>query len=127
MATMTVFVFGNPDLAQDSLALKILPALEKEFPRLKFIVQDPNEEWAVPEELVIIDNVVGLERVQVFDNLQEFAAPPRVSLHDFDAWTNLRYLQKLGRLKKITIIGLPPALPVKTALAETKTILAGLF
>ena len=43
----------------------------------------------------------------VFDSLENFSAPPRVSLHDFDAYTNLKYLQKLGKIKKIKIIALP--------------------
>lgn len=124
---MTVFVFGNPDLAQDSLALQILPELQKEFPQTEFIVQDPNEEWEVPEELIIIDSVVGIARVQVFDSLKEFTTSPRLTLHDFDALTNLRYFQKLGKLKKITIVGLPPLMPEKEALAKTKAVLAGLF
>jgi hypothetical protein len=120
---MTVFVFGNPDLEKDSLALKILPALQKEFPRIKFVVQDPNEEWDVPEELVVIDNVVGIDGVRIFEGLKEFIASPRVSLHDFDALTNLCYLQKLGKLKKIKIIGLPATMSKEKTLEATKFIL----
>lgn len=113
-----IFVFGNPDLPQDSLPLEILPELRKKFPEINFEVKDPNEEWDVPEELVVIDTAVGLKKITVFDSLEKFAATPRVTMHDFDALTNLRFLQKLGRLKKIKIIGIPPDLDKKATLAE---------
>ena len=112
---MTIFVFGNPDLPADSLPLQILPALKKRCPGVIFKVQDPNEEWGAPEELTVIDTVLGIDEVKVFDDLEDFENAPRVSLHDFDAATNLRYLRKLGKIKKIKIIGLPPTISEKEA------------
>ncbi|MEK9180981.1 MAG: hypothetical protein AAB871_01995 [Patescibacteria group bacterium] len=123
MPIRDVFVFGNPDLAVDSLPLRILPALREQFPKIQFQVLDPNEEWKIPEELVMLDTAVGLKEVKVFTNLDAFAAPPRVTMHDFDAFTNLRYLQKLGKLKKIKIIGLPPRISEKAAIDEVSRIL----
>jgi Ni,Fe-hydrogenase maturation factor len=120
---MTVFVFGNPDLPADSLPLRILPALKKRCPGVIFKVQDPNEEWEVPEELIVIDTVLGVDEVKVFDDLEDFANTPRVSLHDFDAVTNLRYLRKLGKVRKIKIIGLPPTISEKEALDSIAPIL----
>ncbi|MFH1170285.1 MAG: hypothetical protein V1704_01875 [Candidatus Vogelbacteria bacterium] len=122
----TIFVFGNPDLPLDSLPLKILPALRVEFPSIKFEVKDPNEDWTVPEELVIIDTAVGIKEITVFGSLEKFANAPRVSMHDFDALTNLRFLQKLGRLKKIRIIGLPPEIPEPETLRITSEIISRL-
>ena len=113
---MTVYVFGNPDLPADSLPIRILPELEKRLPRVQFVVKDPNEEWDVPEEFTVIDTVEGIENVTVFGDLTKFAAAPRVTMHDFDALTNLRYLQKLGKLKKVTVIGIPAAAPEDEAL-----------
>ena len=78
-----------------------------------------NEEWDVPEELVIIDTAEGINDVTVFNDLAPFAAAPRVTMHDFDVLTNLRYLQKLGKLKKIRIIGIPAAIPEDEALRKT--------
>jgi hypothetical protein len=113
-----VYVFGNPDLPADSLPLELIPKLEKRFPKIRFEIKDPNEEWDVPEELIIIDTVVGIKKVVVFDDLATFVAAPRVTMHDFDALTNLRYLQKLGKLKTIKVIGVPPEMHPDEALAS---------
>ena len=118
---MTIYVFGNPDLQEDSLPLRMIPELKKHFPRVEFEIKDPNEEWNCPETLTIIDTVKGINEVKVFDGLAEFAEAPRVTLHDFDALANLRYLQKLGKLKKITIIGVPAEMPFAEAFAGVTT------
>jgi hypothetical protein len=122
----TIFVFGNPDLPQDSLPLRILPALRAKFPSIKFEVKDPNEDWAVPTELVVIDTAVGIKEITVFDSLEKFAPAPRVTMHDFDALTNLRFLQKLGQLKQIKIIGLPPEIDKAKAIRITGKIISKL-
>jgi len=112
---MTVFVFGNPDLKMDSLPLRLLPELRRRLPATEFLVKDPNEEWDVPEELTIIDTVVGIAGPRLFPTLNDFAAAPRLTMHDFDAFANLRLLQKIGRLKSVRIIGLPPHFEEATA------------
>ena len=130
---MSIFIFGNPDLAHDSLPLKILPELKKCFPQIKFEVKDPNEEWGAftvsgpepLEELIIIDTAVGINKVTVFDGLEQFESAPRVSMHDFDALFNLRYLQKLGCVKKVKIIGIPPTISEDEAKLEVAKILSG--
>ena len=103
-----VYVFGNPNLEMDSLPLKILSELKKQLPKVEFVVRDPNEESDFPEDLVVLDTAVGISEVTIFDSLEQFAQVPRVSMHDFDALTNLRYLQKLGKIKSVKIIGVPP-------------------
>jgi len=105
---MTIFIFGNPNLEIDSLPLRVLPALKKHFPDIDFIILDPNEEWKIPDEMVMIDTVVGIKELTIFNDLKHFIEAPRVSVHDFDAFFNLIYLQKLGKLKKIKIFGIPP-------------------
>jgi Ni,Fe-hydrogenase maturation factor len=103
----TVFVFGNPDLPMDALPIRIIPQLVASRPNLNFVVKDPNEDWDIPEMLVVIDTVVGIDRVMLFDGLDAFAPFAHVSVHDFDAYTNLRFLKKLGKLKSVHIIGIP--------------------
>ena len=127
---MKVFVFGNPDLLTDSLPLRILPKLKKLFPKIEFKFQDPNEEWEVPEEMILIDTVFGIDKVKAFDDMKDFVLSPRYSLHDFDAAANLWYLQKLGKIKKIKIIGLPggkegipPTISEKEVIKEVSAIL----
>lgn len=122
----TIYIFGNPDLENDSLPLRILPELKRYFPKLRFCVMDPNEEWNAPEMLVIIDSVLGITEPAVFDDLRCFSDSPRVTLHDFDVIAQLRWLDKLGRLGETRIIGLPPGMEEKKAFMFAKQALAGL-
>ncbi len=103
----TVFIFGNPDLPMDALPIRIMPQLATARPALHFVLKDPNEDWDIPETLVVIDTVVGIDRAMVFDTLDAFTPFAHVSVHDFDAYTNLRFLAKLGKLKSVCIIGVP--------------------
>jgi hypothetical protein len=109
---MIIFVFGNEDLQEDNLPLRILPQLKDKFPEIDFVLKDANEEWEVEkeEEIIVLDTAVGIKEVMIFDNLEKFSKTPRVGMHDFDALTNLRYLQKLGRIKKIKIIAVPQSM-----------------
>jgi hypothetical protein len=120
---MKIFIFGNINLENDSLPLRILPRLREKFPDIEFEIRDPNEEWGVPEEFIIIDTVIGIKGVKVFNSLSKFLSAPRVSMHDFDALTNLQYLWKLGKIKKIKIIGMSPNLKESEAFKKISEIL----
>ena len=126
---MKIFVFGNPDLAGDNMALRILPKLQKKFPLIQFIHKDPLENWTLgngepsgrrlndrqicdqkpeKEKIIIIDAVKGISKVTVFDGLENFtAAHKRMTMHDFDLYDELALLQKLKKLPKVAIIGIP--------------------
>jgi len=118
-----IFVFGNEDLEEDNLPLRILPKLQEKFPEIDFEIKDPNEEWEIPEELIILDTAVGIKEITIFDSLEKFSKAPRVGMHDFDALTNLRYLQKLGKIRKIKIIGIPSNLTKFSVLERVSKIL----
>lgn len=120
---MQVFVFGNEDLPQDSLPLRLLPSLRQQFTDFDFVTVDPNEEWEVLEDLIVLDTACGITQVQVFDDLEAFAPAPRLTMHDFDALSNLRYLKKLGKLKKIKIIGVPMMISEEEAIKQIAKIL----
>jgi ADP-heptose:LPS heptosyltransferase len=107
MPKSQIWIFGNPDLEQDSLPLKILPKLKKQLPNIDFVVKDPNEEWDLPKHLTIIDTIHGLKKITVFTSLKDFSIVPRLTMHDFDLLTNLRWLSKLDKLPPFTIIGIP--------------------
>jgi hypothetical protein len=137
---MIIFVFGNEDLKEDRLPLRILPHLRVKFPSIEFVVKDPNEEWEIPlpelsklseaennsqnSEIVIIDTAVGIKEVTIFESLEKFARPPRVGMHDFDALTNLRFLVKLGKIKKVKIIAIPPDISESEAFKKISNILS---
>lgn len=124
---MHIFVFGNPDLQEDSLPLRIIPALQKEFSQMHFITVDPNEEWDIPpasqEHLLIIDTAIGIADVTVFADLSKFVPAPRVSMHDFDALANLRLLMKLGKINKVTVIAIPMGMQENEATQKTIPII----
>lgn len=111
-----VFVFGNPDIAMDALPLKILPELRAKFTGVEFVTLDPNEEWETPDPFIVIDTVAGIPAVRIFRGLDEFGASPTVSVHDFDALFQLRYLKKLGKLGEVAVIGVPPGISEEDAL-----------
>ena len=128
---MNIYAFGNPDVEMDSLPLRLLPALQRDFPAITFTVEDPNEEWDIridamngsKIELIILDTAVGIGEVTIFNSLESFAAVPRIGMHDFDALTNLRFMKKLGKIDKVTIIAVPPEMDEKAALeAVSKAI-----
>jgi hypothetical protein len=114
---MKVFIFGNPDYTPDSLPLEILPELRRRLPDIEFYCLDPQEEWPEMEELTIIDTIINAREPLVFDTLEVFQNAPHLTMHDFDALTNLRLQQKLGRIKKIRLFGLPPNLNQKEAVS----------
>ena len=68
-------------------------------------------------------HVIGIKDITIFDSLEKFALAPRVSMHDFDFLTNLQYLTKLGKIKKIKIIGLPPDMEENEAIKKVSATL----
>jgi hypothetical protein len=120
---MKIFVFGNPEVSKDALPIRIMPALRQKMPEMEFVTIDPNEDWDVPPEVIVIDTVLGIDDITLFDDLLYFKKSPRLTLHDFDALANLLYLQKLGRFKKIKIIGLPPTISEEEAVKKIIVIL----
>ncbi|MEY2703029.1 MAG: hypothetical protein RLY43_1667 [Bacteroidota bacterium] len=118
-----IFVFGNADLEIDNLPLRILPKLEEKFPEIDFVLKDPNEEWEVSEEITILDTAIGIKEVVVFDSLEKFGKVPTVGMHDFDALTNLRFLTKLGKIKKIKIIAIPANMEEEEAVKKVSATL----
>jgi hypothetical protein len=121
---MQVFVFGNPDIEMDALPVQLVPQLQQAFPDLQFVTLDPNEDWDVPEHMVIIDTVVGIDAPRVFEGLDDFMAAPRITCHDFDAYANLKLMKKIGELDTVTILGLPPGTPKDKALSWLNTELS---
>ena len=150
MNKQTIYIFGNPLLSFDNLPIKLKPKLEKAFPQINFIIQDPNEnikpsyvktsegrppyvktsEGRPPsvrtsegrpntiKELVIIDTVVGIDKVMIIDNINDIELNNVYSMHDFDLGFNLKLLKKIGQLDKITIFGVPQKYDKNKALDE---------
>ena len=122
-----VFVFGNPDVAVDATPVELLPALRERFPAIEFLFLDPNEEWEIPDPLLVIDTVMGIPGIHVFHGLDEFTKTPSISVHDFDALSQLRLLKKLGKLGEVTIIGISPLLSMEEAKVKISDSLSALL
>ncbi len=109
MQKKVVLVVGNPLLRQDNLPLRIMPALSAARADIEFRPFEPTRE-DIPhnEELVLLDCVAGLKKVEVLDDISRVQAAGRAfSLHDYDLGSQLALLSKFGMLGKTTIIGVP--------------------
>lgn len=114
-----IYIYGNPLLSFDNLPITLKPKLEKKFPGINFIIKDPNENIKpLNGEIVLIDTVVGLEKVTIINDINKIKTDSSYSMHDLDLGLNLKLLHKIGKLKKITILGVPPHFKEKTALEQ---------
>ena len=108
---MIIYLFGNPDYEPDSLVFVVADKLKSSFPKIKFERVKPNEDLPFVDQskVVLMDVVMGLKKPNLIkqSDLDKVQLPPRFSAHDFDLGFQLKYLQKLGKLKEIFIIGLP--------------------
>lgn len=103
---MKVSVFGNPDLKEDSLGVRLIGKLRKQFPGVEFKVEDPVEGLRPPEDglWVILDVAKGIEGVRVVNDLDKLIDERRVSLHDYGVGMELKLLKKLGKIKELRLI-----------------------
>ncbi len=123
MRKQSVWLFGNPDWQPDALPIQLKPVLEKLLPQYDFLIKDPNEEWDMPNKLIIIDTIIGLKKITSFTSLNDFSDHPRLTMHDFDLLTNLKWLAKLHRLPPFVIIGLPAKMDKKVAANKVASFL----
>lgn len=121
----TVYVLGNPIESLDRAAVSLIPKLKKFFPRINFIHFDPTEELPIGlvKNIIIIDTVIGIEKVMKFDDLNRWKLSPRVTVHDYDLPLSLGILKKLGKIKKVSIIGIPPKEKATKILGDLKKYL----
>ena len=103
---MKVYVFGNLDVDTDNKALLLTP-----IGGVTFIEVKPNQDLPFDKgkDVIIVDTVEGLKKITLItDNqLDKVILPPRSTTHDYDLGFQLKYLKKLGKLGRVTLIGLP--------------------
>lgn len=123
-----IYLLGNQIVKKDSLPVKLIPYLQKELPDFSFIRIDPTEGIPTPENktLILIDTVIGIKKVTLYKSLADFLPSPRFSAHDFDLTTEIPLLMKLGKIKKVTIIGIPQKYSQEKALKEVKFLLSSI-
>ena len=114
-----ILVFGNPLVEEDSLPIKLLPQLQKAFPRIEFKEIDSAEQ--VEDEgldLVIIDAVSGIKKVEAISDLDSIQLEKIYTMHDFDLGITLKLLKKMRKIDSALIFGVPLHYPKKKAYVE---------
>lgn len=126
---MTIFVFGNLLIHEDSVPVRLLPRLKKNYRNITFIHGDPNEDLILTnqEPWLIIDTIQGIKTVTVFHDIDSFCAGGWVSPHDYDLGFHLKLLKKLDKLGKVTIIGIPLNLDSEKAYEKLRVLLDDLL
>jgi Ni,Fe-hydrogenase maturation factor len=124
--SMTIYCIGNVLLDTDNLPLRVMDRVRVKFPEHTFQEADPSENFFPEEGSVIIDTVVGTHDVTLFTTLEAFTPAPRVSVHDYDLSFHLRFLEKLGKLPSIKIIGIPQDMDEDNAQKGVSKILRSL-
>ena len=108
---MNVYVFGNEYVAEDKRAIEVARELEGAIEGISFVFVNPNDDVPFVDQrlAVILDTVEGIQDVALVegDRIDGLVLSPRGSVHDFDLGFQQRYLRKLGKLGKVTIIGIP--------------------
>jgi len=118
-----VYLLGNPLVEEDSLPLKLLPKLKKEFKEIHFIELDPTENLPEEKHFIVIDTIINAKDIMIIRDIGKLEPAPNYSLHDFDLAFNLKLMKKLGKIKDVTIIGLPPRMDEKKAIERLKKII----
>lgn len=128
MTKITIYIFGNPLLPFDNLPIKLAPKLKKRFPKIDFIIQDPNENLKPKnKELIIIDTVLDIKKVTVINGIDKIQLDKIYSAHDFDLSFNLKLLQKIGELEKVAIFAVPQNIDEQTAFKQLSKLITNLF
>jgi len=114
----TIYVFGNPLVKEDSLPLKLIDKLRKEFPYIEFKEFDTVEDLDLEKELNIIDTVKGIKKVELIEDIDKIITKKIYSMHDFDLGYNLKLLKKMRMIDKVRIFGIPSNMKEKEAMKE---------
>ena len=108
---MNVYVFGNEYVEEDKRAIEVARELENTVGGISFVLVDPNEDVPFVNEpqVVVLDTVQAIRDVALVEGvgIEGLLLSPRGSVHDFDLAFQLRYLEKLGKLGEVTVIGIP--------------------
>jgi len=121
---MKVLIFGNPLIKGDSLPIRLVSRLRKEFPKIEFKEFDPSEDLHEEgRELIIVDAIHGIHDVRVLTDTAKIKTQKIYSLHDFDLGLTLKLLKKMKMIDSVTIIGVPMHGKENEIFSQVKTAL----
>ncbi|MFH1785905.1 MAG: hypothetical protein ABH842_05745 [Candidatus Micrarchaeota archaeon] len=125
---MKILVFGNLLVKQDSLALKLMKKLSKEFPEIEFKECDGAESIeSEGKNLLILDVAQGIKKVTILNGMDDLEVTHPYSMHDFDLSITLRILKKIKVIDSVRIIAIPMHYKEKQAFEEVSKILSTLL
>jgi len=120
-----ILVFGNPYLEQDNLAVKIGKKLSSEGVEIEHCTNPDDLLNYELENVLILDVAKGIDKVDVFDDIDSLEFSVIFSLHDFDLSFFLRLMKETGKVKKVNMIGIPQDYDEEKALNEVKELVKG--
>ena len=109
------------------MPVRLLPVLRKRFKQADFASLDPTENLPEEKHFILIDTVINADKVTLLTDIDSLASQPRYSLHDCDLGFNLKLMKKLGTIKRVTVIGLPPSIGEEQALEELEAVIPSLL
>ena len=118
-----VFVFGNPLVEKDSLALKVAEKLKERVKSIEFEAVGSLDDVKKREKLYIMDVAFGIEKVQIIEDLEKLHTKQPVSGHDFDLALELKVLKKIGKIGRVKIIAIPLSHEFEKAVEEVRKLL----
>lgn len=119
----TIYVFGNPLVKEDSVALQLLDKLRKKFPDINFREFDTTEDLEPERDMSIIDVVKGIKKVELIDDIDRIVADKIYSVHDFDLGYNLKLMKKMKMIDKVKIFGIPFGIDEEKAFIELSRLI----
>lgn len=118
--TVSVSVFGNPDLVGDNVPVQLVPKLRERFPDIRFSIEDPNEiDLPKKGKWIILDAVRGLDNVS-WISVDDIARSRNAGMtaHDYDLSTLLLLAKKLDPSFEPHILGVPEGISEEQALPD---------
>ena len=120
---MKIYITGNSIVPEDNGPIMLMPKLMELLPECEYIKADPTENFIPEDGSLIVDTVTGIERIQLFDDIYQFSSVQHVSMHDFDLSFHLRFLDKLHKLARVQIIGIPQYYATESAAREVADLI----
>ncbi len=94
-----VYCLGNKYVSKDALALRFV---DRKINNLEFKEYNPD----IQGNILIMDVCKNLDEMKLLD-LDDFLARHPVTTHDFDIGTELKLLQAIGQVNKVSVIAIP--------------------
>ena len=126
MHTKTVLCFGSEGFEGDDLAFAVCQELVGYSDDIQFVKCDTPMDilgYAGGKDLYILDAIKGIDKVSLFDSVDNFRRSKSVTVHDQDLGLMLKILLEMNMLPDVMIIGIPIGSNADTAVEEVKRIL----